>query len=89
MAIESINYLIGFSKTKYIVPNFTGGKSFFLYPKSLRDKFKYVFKHIDAIWIGTHGMFRKTFATQIAQASDKSHRDMIASIQKHLGHKSP
>ena len=26
---------------------------------------------------------------QIAQASDKSHRDMIASIQKHLGHKSP
>ena len=89
MAIESIDFLISVSTSKYIVPNFTGGKSEFLIPKSLREKFKYVFKHIDAIWIGTHGMFRKTFATQIAQSSDKSHRDMIASIQKHLGHKSP
>ena len=66
MAIESIDYLIGVSSSKYIVPNFTGGKSLFLYPKSLREKFKYVFKHIDSLWIGTHGMFRKTFATQVA-----------------------
>lgn len=91
MAIESIDYLMNVSNTKYILPNFANinSNSVFLKPRTLRDKFKYVFRNIDAVWIGTHGMFRKTFATQIAQASDKSHRDMIASIQKHLGHKSP
>lgn len=91
MAIESIDYLMKVSKTKYILPNFANinSNSVFLKPRTLRDKFKFVFRNIEAIWIGTHGMFRKTFATQIAQASDKSHRDMIASIQKHLGHKSP
>lgn len=29
MAIESIDYLIGVSKSKYIILNFTGSKSFF------------------------------------------------------------
>ena len=30
-------------------------------------------------------MFRETFAIKISQASDKSHRNIIISIQKNLG----
>ena len=74
---------------KYILPNFTKTYSIFLKPRTLRDKFKYVFRNIDAVWIGTRWMFRKIFATQMTQSSDKNHRNMIASIQKHLGQKSP
>ncbi len=89
-AINSIEWLIGRSETDFIIGNFTSrSKLDFLTIDIISARFKPILKHLGIPWIGTHGMFRKTFATQIAQASTKTHRDMIASIQKQLGHKSP
>ena len=89
-AIESIEWLINHSRSEYILgkPSNHYGTPF-MDRRKISDYFKPILKELDIPWIGTHGMFRKTFATQIAKASTKSHRDMIASIQKQLGHKSP
>ena len=90
MAIESIEWLSSHSTSEFIIPNITRTKNYeFTSIVNLRDKFKPILDLLGIPWIGTHGMFRKTFATHIAMNSDKNHRDMIASIQKHLGHKSP
>lgn len=90
LAIESVEWLINNSNTPYIIGKITPQSKYeFMTIVQMRDKFKRILDFLDIPWIGTHGMFRKTFATQIAQASNKSHRDMIASIQKQLGHKSP
>lgn len=88
-AVESLKYLSKISKTKYILPYVEKCHYDFLKPQVISSAFKVVLNHLGIIWIGTHGMFRKTFATQIAIHSKKGHRDMIASIQYHLGHKSP
>lgn len=89
-AIESIEWLINQSMSNYILgkPNNSYTKMF-MDRRVVSDFFRPLLKDLDIPWIGTHGMFRKTFATQMAQLSGKSHRDMIASIQKQLGHKSP
>ena len=89
-AIESIEWLIENSFSVYILgkPTKHYGQPF-MDRRKISDYFKPVLKELKIPWIGTHGMFRKTFATQVAQSSDKSHRDMIAAIQKQLGHKSP
>ena len=89
-AIESIEWLIEHSKTKYILGKYSYKiKNDYLDRRIVADNFRPILKHLGIVWIGTHGMFRKTFATQLANLSNKSHRDMIASIQKQLGHKSP
>lgn len=88
--VESLEWLMERSDTEYIIPNFTKSNSYkFVNIINLSDRYKSVLEHLGIIWIGTHGMFRKTFATLMAQKSNKSHRDMIASIQNQLGHKSP
>ena len=90
MAIKSIEYLIEESKTEYIVPYYGHSPKFpFTRPYTFVDCLKRFCKLADLPYIGSHGAMRKTFATLIASNSDKPHRDMIASIQEHLGHKSP
>lgn len=89
-AIESIEWLIQHFKTKYIFGKYSYKiKNDYLDRRNVADNFRTILKHLGIVWIGTHGMFRKTFATQMANLSDKSHRDIIASIQKQLCHKSP
>lgn len=89
-AIESIEWLINHSFSEFILGKPTNhyGQPF-MDRRKISDYYKPILKELKIPWIGTHGMFRKTFATQMAQLSDKSHRDMIAGIQKQLGHKSP
>lgn len=90
MAIESIEFLIKESKSDYILPYFGRFDSYhFKYPSLLNEYLKRFCKLSNIPYIRSHGAMRKTFATLIASNSDKSHRDMIASIQEHLGHKSP
>lgn len=92
MAIESIEWLIENSNKsyKFIVPKFSKGSKFgFVCPNNFRGALKAYCKLAKIPYIGIHGAMRKTFATLIAKNSEKSHRDMIASIQHHLGHKSP
>lgn len=90
LAIESIEFLIKESKTDYIVPYYGHDAKFpFTRPYTFVDCLKRFCKLAKLPYIGSHGAMRKTFATLIASNSDKSHRDMIASIQEHLGHKSP
>ena len=90
MATESIEYLIKESKSDYILPYFGRFNSYpFTYPSLFNEYLKRFCKLSNVPYIGSHGAMRKTFATLIASNSDKSHRDMIASIQEHLGHKSP
>lgn len=88
-AVDSLKYLASISKTNFIIPNIGNSDYLFLAPAFIRLSFMKILGDLKIIWIGTHGMFRKTFATQIALVSHKGHRDMIASIQSHLGHKSP
>jgi len=89
-AVESIEWLINHSFSDYILgkPTKHYGQPF-MDRRKITDFFKPLLTDLSIPWIGTHGMFRKTFATQMARLSEKSHRDMIASIQKQLGHKSP
>ena len=58
-------------------------------PSNFREAMKRYCEMAKVPYIGSHGAMKKTFATLIAMSSDKTHRDMIASIQLHLGHKSP
>ena len=86
-ACESVEYLIGISKSKFIFPN-TARPIRFLSPAVLNKFMKKVFKKIGVLELTSHQFFRKTFATQIAQISAKSFTDMVATIQKQLGHSS-
>lgn len=89
-AIESIEWLIDHSLSEYILGKPSGNyNQRFMVRRQIADYFRPIIKQLNIPWIGTHGMFRKTFATQVAQSTTKSHRDMIAAIQKQLGHKSP
>ncbi|MFG1523866.1 tyrosine-type recombinase/integrase [Halobacteriovorax sp. RZ-3] len=89
VAIDSIEWLIQNSSNEYVLGCPKGSRFNFYTTGCLSDYFKRYLRDVDVPWIGTHGLFRKTFATQIALNSKKGHRDMIASIQNQLGHKSP
>lgn len=64
-------------------------KSGFMLPSIARDMLHQVCTFLAVPYIGSHGAFRKTFATQIALTSNKNFKDKVESIQLHLGHKSP
>lgn len=87
-AVAAIKYLSKKSNTQFVIPSLNKEFDFCL-TRNISAFFKPLFLKLTIPWIGTHGMFRKTFATQMALHSKKPHKDMIEAIQKHLGHKSP
>lgn len=86
-ACMSVEYLILISESKFIIPN-RKKRNKFLAPIVINNVMKKVFQDIGVLELSSHQFFRKTFATQIAQVSAKSFTDMVATIQKQLGHRS-
>lgn len=91
-AIDAIEYFLLANKEKdnpYLVPKKRKTQSAFITYQFVNDVLRKISCDLGIIYLPSHCAFRKTFATQVAKASKKSHRDMIAAIQKQLGHKSP
>lgn len=72
-ATESIEWLINHSMSIYILgnPNNNYGQPF-MDRRETTDYVKPILKELKIPWIGTHGMFRKTFVAQVTQSSHKS-----------------
>lgn len=87
--LEAVQFFLSENNEEgFLIPSIPGTKRSNIMSK-IRNTLKRVCKALGIPYIGTHGTFRKTFATQIAQISKKSFTDMIASIQKYIGHSSP